>query len=622
MSYGFRALLATSLLVFLHVSVALWADSPYSPGPGKYPRFDSKQAEPGISYGQTPDLALPKTLLYSVGPDELLADAEAWARLGFKGFFLTGVAGEWSSDVWSADKEPWTIGESDKTLQTVRQANGRCRWLGCDVFLTMAFSHTFEWFNDAAWSQIENNFRQFAIFARETGCTGVALDIEYISQQYHFNWEGYAYQNFSRKELVAKIRARMTRVAQVMYDEFPSMVLLTLPEGSFALGSVIQSAWIEEAARRKAPGVHLCAEYTYRRPNIRYMLGHGWLCNSLYSMMLSDRGKKYWLENCSISAGLWPFGIDSDEYHGAEPSVDEFRQAFAASLMMSRRYNWIYSHNLRPFMLGSDAQGRADVDRREGIMRVIADREVATNPDYVATAKALRNLALRDYAPDLGLALVPTFAGPREEVEVGLMPAGVYSSSPAAALNKMLWDLGLRIHRGEEIDLAKGMGTQTHWMLIGPFDNKDKKGYATAYPPETELNLEGEYDGIGGRVRWSDYRAAPKHASVDLAKALQPSEEVCAYAACYVSSAAARDVQIRVGANDAWKLWVGGKLAYETPEEGRVILDRDIVPLTLPAGTTPILLKVCNNRKDWGFIFRITDARGIPVNDLKSQLSP
>jgi hypothetical protein len=48
----------------------------------------------------------------------------------------------------------------------------------------------------------------------------------------------------------------------------------------------------------------------------------------------------------------------------------------------------------------------------------------------------------------------------------------------------------------------------------------------------------------------------------------------------------------------------------------------EIVPVTLPAGTTPILLKVCNNRKDWGFIFRITDAGGIPVNDLKFQTNP
>lgn len=604
-------------------AVAFGADGPYSPGPGKYPRFESKQAEAGITYGQTPDLPLPKTLLYSVDPEELLADAETWAKSGFGGFFLTGVASDWSSDVWAADKEPWTLGESDKTFQTVRQANGRCRLLGCDVFLTTSFSHTFEWFNDAAWRKIDENFRQLAIFARDTGCTGLAIDIEYVGEQYHFAWPGYAYQNFSHKELADKVRERMTHVAAILYDEFPDMKFLTLPEGALTLAGVIQGAWLEEAARRGAPGgVHICTEYTYRRPNIRFMLGHTWLYNNLYREFLSPRGAKYWAKRCSISAGLWPFGADPNEYHGEEPSLDEFRQAYAASLMMSRSYNWVYSHNLRPFMKGTDLQGYASEDKRAAFMRVIAERQVAINPEYVKVAQDLRAMTLRDYSHDLGLSIVPTFVGPREEVEVSLMPGSVYASSPIAKLKAGLWTLGSRIAHGADIDLAKELSTQTHWLLLGPFDNKDKQGYATAYPPEHELNLQGEYDGISGKVRWSEYHPAPKQACVDLVRAMQPAEYACAYALCYVNNPTAREVQFRGGANDAWKLWAGGKLAYENPGDGRIILDRDIIPLTLPAGTTPILLKVCNNRKDWGFIFRITDAQGAPLRDVTFQLKP
>jgi hypothetical protein len=231
-------------------------------------------------------------------------------------------------------------------------------------------------------------------------------------------------------------------------------------------------------------------------------------------------------------------------------------------------------------------------------------------------------MVLRDYAKELGLTLVPTFAGPREEVEAGLMPENVYAHTSVARLNQRLWDLGLRLNRGEAIDLAKELGTQTHWMLLGPFDNKDKQGYAAVYPPEKELDLTSEYDGASSKIRWIEYRAAPGRASIDLTKVFHPTEQVCAYALCFVVSDQARDVQIRVGANDAWKLWVGGAPVYENPEEGRIILDRDIVPVNLPAGTTPILLKICNNRKDWGFIFRITDADGMAVNDLKLQINP
>ena len=51
-----------------------------------------------------------------------------------------------------------------------------------------------------------------------------------------------------------------------------------------------------------------------------------------------------------------------------------------------------------------------------------------------------------------------------------------------------------------------------------------------------------------------------------------------------------------------------------------LILDRDVVSATLPAGTSPILLKVCNNRKDWGFVFRMTDPDGAPLTGVRLDL--
>ncbi|NUN98637.1 MAG: hypothetical protein HUU16_20975, partial [Candidatus Omnitrophica bacterium] len=150
-------------------------DTPYTPGPGKYPRFQAKEAEPGLTYGKADGFELPKTILFSLSPDELAADAETWIDHGFQAFFLTGAASEWSVDIWGTDGEPWTIGSSDKTFQKVKEGVEICRRRGAEVFLTVAFSRYFEWFNDVAWGRIENNFRQFAIFARDTGCKGLAL---------------------------------------------------------------------------------------------------------------------------------------------------------------------------------------------------------------------------------------------------------------------------------------------------------------------------------------------------------------------------------------------------------------------------------------------------------------
>src|ERR1043166_9705146 len=94
------------------------------------------------------------------------------------------------------------------------------------------------------------------------------------------------------------------------------MVLLTFPECGLNLGTAIQVAWIEEAARRHAPGgVHYCAEYTYRNPNIRYMLAYAAQCNEMFHRVLSRRGWSYWRERCSIAAGVWPLGFDYQNTH-------------------------------------------------------------------------------------------------------------------------------------------------------------------------------------------------------------------------------------------------------------------------------------------------------------------
>ncbi len=587
--------------------------SPYTPGPGLYPRWTAKDAEPGITYGPGDPAQLPKTLLYSVTVDELAADAEEWVKHGYGGFFLTGIAGEWSTDIWGVDSAPWTIGASDATLQKVKDAVAKSRTLGADVFLTTAFSHPFEWFNDTAWQRIEHQFSQLAIFARDSGCTGLAIDIEYIWQQYHFNWEGYDYKGYTREDLVTTIRDRMTRVAAAMYDEFPDMVLLTLPESSMSLGSHIQTAWLEEAARRDAPGgVHLCTEYTYRRPNARFMMGHAWMNTELLHRRLSESAFAYWQRTGSIAEGIWVFGDDPDDYHGAPPNLAEFQQAFAASLMAGRKYNWIYSHTFRPWFLGREREKYTGADPLDAYIDVIKKREIITDTRYVDASKSIRALALRDYASDLGLSVVPTFAGPREELEVNLMPADVYRLSPIHQNSDRLFRLGYDVYNGKTVDVRAALATQTDWKLAGPFPNAEGKGHDEAFTPETDRSA----------AKWNAYTAPANRATINLASIFQPSDDACAYALCYIKTDKARDVQIRLGANDTWKLWLGDTLLRDCRDVGRIIYDREIISAHIEKGVTPLLLKVCNGKKDWGFVLRVTDANGEPIKDVILSAAP
>jgi len=612
-----------SAAVALACAGTLAQNSPYQPGPRRYPKFDGKQAEAGVSYGKVPELPMPKTILYAVSPASLKADAEKLVKLGYDAFFVTGVSSDWSTDIWGSDGEPWTVGRADKNWQMLRDANQRCQGLGAETFLTMAFSHSFDWFDDLAWQKIENNFYQFAAFAKTAGCKGVAIDIEYIGEQYNYSWHGYDFSSYSRADLVGQIRKRARQVARAVFDAFPEALLLTFPEQGYNLGTWLHVEWIEEAARRKAPGgVHFCLEYTYRRPNIRYLFAHAWQNNLVLQSLLSNSGKAYWKKRCSIAEGLWPFGVDPDDGHGVAPTPDEYRQAVAASLMVSARYNWVYSHDAYETMLGRANQSYPGQPPVADYLPIMRERPMVTNPKYVRLAQELRRLTLRDFSADLDLSIAPALLGPRQEFAIEILPQHLYGSSPNAALQTALWDVGRRGMRGELVDTPAIFPAQRDWLLMGPFANKDKAGLATVYAPEQNLDLTAEVDGLGGKVRWAEYHGQPRNVMIDLARQFKPSEEVCAYALCYAKTDQAREVQIRVSGNDVWKLWVGGKLIYESPIEGRIVLDREVLPVFLPAGSTPILMKVCNNRRDWGFVLRITDANGRPVPGLQTSLKP
>ncbi|MCA9417987.1 MAG: hypothetical protein KC917_17055, partial [Candidatus Omnitrophica bacterium] len=168
-------------------------------------RKESEAAIPGLSYGEVEDLPKPKTIFFGAGLDNILADAAEWKERGIDAFFVDYVAREWSTDIWSTDGKPWTIGDSDETLKKAKKAAAICRENNQQTFLKISFDHTLDWFDDILWQRANSNFRQFAIFAREAGFDGIALDIEYINEQYVFDWEGYDYDGYTRKDLVEKI---------------------------------------------------------------------------------------------------------------------------------------------------------------------------------------------------------------------------------------------------------------------------------------------------------------------------------------------------------------------------------------------------------------------------------
>jgi hypothetical protein len=156
-------------------------------------------------------------------------------------------------------------------------------------------------------------------------------------------------------------------------------------------------------------------------------------------------------------------------------------------------------------------------------------------------------------------------------------------------------------------EVEKAPSYVTDWQVIGPFDNKDRAGFDTVYVPEQEINLAGEYTGLGGApVRWSATEPG-RTGYVDFAKILKPAEGGVAYAWREFEVAEDTTLNVALGSNDGVKLWLNGELLLSS-KASRVARPGD-EQLTLPLkkGKNSVLLKIDQIAGGWGLYFAVEE---------------
>ncbi len=213
----------------------------------------------------------PQTLLFSPITPEYLHDTAAdWKASGFDGFLLATIMRNWSDDIWAADSNVTTRSDNDKTFQRIKACNDKCRKQGItENFIKVAFySHVPLWTDDAAWQKVNENFRQAALFAKLSGCRGIALDIEYVGEQYDLDFEGYDYKDYTEADLRIAAVKRGRDLTRAMLQSYPDMVFLKLPEGIYFYGPLATDllvGMVSGMAEANAPGgLHLLTERSYK----------------------------------------------------------------------------------------------------------------------------------------------------------------------------------------------------------------------------------------------------------------------------------------------------------------------------------------------------------------------
>jgi hypothetical protein len=191
--------------------------------------------------------------------------------------------------------------------------------------------------------------------------------------------------------------------------------------------------------------------------------------------------------------------------------------------------------------------------------------------------------------------------------------------------------------QGVTVSVFDHLGFLRDWSIIGPFDARGMKGFATVYPPDEKIDLAAQYPGKAERtVSWQRYHvdeplpaaaADFRSALVNFDKALGTTHDAVAYAYTALRVPEAREVEFRGAADDNFTVWVNGRRAFGFEEyRNGVRLDRHRFRVKLQAGVNTVLVKVCQAPRDptspepnWEFVLRVVDDTGKGI-DMVSDL--
>lgn len=181
---------------------------------------------------------------------------------------------------------------------------------------------------------------------------------------------------------------------------------------------------------------------------------------------------------------------------------------------------------------------------------------------------------------------------------------------------------------GRPVDVASHFGYVRDWMIVGPFDNTQGRGFDTVFPPEQNAEPGQTYPGKHGPVVWKTATAEDESGRVDLNQILGEEKGVVAYALAIVEIDREQTAEIRWATPNASKLWVNGKLvaAFHVYHSGYED-DQYRASCDFVTGPNRILLKICQNEQTqdwaryWEFRLRVCDSLGGGVGEVATPSS-
>jgi hypothetical protein len=178
---------------------------------------------------------------------------------------------------------------------------------------------------------------------------------------------------------------------------------------------------------------------------------------------------------------------------------------------------------------------------------------------------------------------------------------------------------------------AEEQGFVTNWLICGTFPNPGDRPDNTGFNTDYLKNYGGEmaFTPANGmeikKVDGTVVKFQPYHTtSTDIIfgdvafLGIEPTQEkILVYCACWLDSDTDKDVEVRVGSDDGYKLWLNHQLIAEVHEYRAMSMDQETHKVKLNKGKNLLLIKVDQDTGEFQFMLRVVGADGKEIPGVK-----
>jgi tetratricopeptide (TPR) repeat protein len=176
--------------------------------------------------------------------------------------------------------------------------------------------------------------------------------------------------------------------------------------------------------------------------------------------------------------------------------------------------------------------------------------------------------------------------------------------------------------------IARDLGYVDDWMLLGPFENRENRGFDEALVGELEdgrpVALGRTWTSRGKSFSFRRVDRAAPFGALDLSEFDAAEGGACWYAAGRLvpRAGSAFEGRVSLGTSGAVKVFVDGALVGADAVERGLDPERHAYAIRVDPGGSRLVVKVCHRAGPPALMVRLADAEGRPTDRVRLEASP